>query len=88
MKYHFKTHKEKQGGFWAECIELVGCRTEAQSKQNLEKNMADALNLYLSEPQESKYIFPSPKKISSGKILSGWKWLRLLLLPTVFAKSD
>ena len=34
MKYHFKIHKEK-GGFWAECLELVGCSTQADTKDEL-----------------------------------------------------
>jgi len=67
MKYHFKVHKDRSGGFWAECIELEGCRTEGNSKGELETNMAVALNLYLSEPPDSKHIFPAPKKSVSGK---------------------
>jgi antitoxin HicB len=67
VKYHFKIHKERAGGYWAECIELEGCRTEADTREDLECNMAEALNLYLSEPQDSKYIFPAPRKSLSGK---------------------
>jgi antitoxin HicB len=42
MKYHFKIHKEGKG-FWAECIELSGCFTEADSKEELRKNMHEIL---------------------------------------------
>ncbi len=66
MKYHFKIHKERGSGYWAECIELEGCRTEADTREELETNMAEALNLYLSEPQHSKHIFPSPRKVVAG----------------------
>lgn len=66
MKYHFKIHKE-ESGYWAECLELEGCRTEADSLEDLEKNMSLALDLYLSEPQESRHIFPRPKNPLSGK---------------------
>lgn len=66
MKYHFKIHKEKSGGYWAECLELEGCRTEGETKAELEKNMSEALNLFLSEPPESKFIFPKPKKRALG----------------------
>ena len=62
MKYHFKIRKERSGGYWAECIELEGCRTQADSREELMSNMEEVLNLYLSEPQDSKYIFPSPRK--------------------------
>lgn len=62
MKYHFKIHKES-GGYWAECIELAGCSTQADSKEELEKNMREVLNLFLSEPESSSHVFATPKKI-------------------------
>jgi antitoxin HicB len=61
MKYHFKIHKESDG-FWAECVELAGCHTEAETLSDLETNMAEVLNLYLSEPENSKILFPLPLK--------------------------
>ncbi len=67
MKYHFKIYKERAGGCWAECVELEGCRTEADTREELERNMENALNLYLSEPQDSKHLFPAPRKSFSGK---------------------
>lgn len=62
MKYHFKTHKEGNG-FWAECVELEGLLTQADSKEELWDNMQEALNLYLQEPVESDYLaaLPNPK---------------------------
>lgn len=65
MQYHFKIHKEGEG-FWAECIELPGCVTEANSREELYENMQDALNTYLEEPADSKYIAPLPKKPKKG----------------------
>ena len=61
MKYHFTIHKDKQG-FWAECIELSGCFTQADTREELEHNMAEALNLFLDEPEDSKAIFPLPSR--------------------------
>lgn len=61
MRYHFKIHKEK-GGFWAQCIELPGCVTQGDSKQELYANMQEALNLYLEEPEDSNQLAPLPKK--------------------------
>lgn len=46
MQYHFKVH-EGQAGFWAQCIELPGCVTQANSRQELLANMQTALNLYI-----------------------------------------
>ena len=59
MKYHFKVNKEKKG-FWAQCIELVGCVTEADSMEELHKNMQEALNLYVEEPEDSKELAALP----------------------------
>lgn len=59
MKYHFKVHKEGKG-FWAECIELSGCFTEADSIEELRKNMQEALNLYIDEPKDSKKLAALP----------------------------
>ena len=59
MRYHFKIHKEDDG-FWAECLELEGCNTQADTPQQLEKNMSEVLDLYFSEPEDSKVIFPLP----------------------------
>lgn len=59
MKYHFKIHKEK-GGFWAQCLELPGCLTQADTMKELEVNMQEALNLYMEEPSDSKELAPLP----------------------------
>jgi len=58
MTYHFRIHNED--GFWAECIELEGCVTQGQDRLDLEKNMHEALNLYLEEPESSTVVFPEP----------------------------
>jgi antitoxin HicB len=66
MQYHFKIHKEKTG-YWADCIELCGCQTQAGSRTGLRKNMHEALNLYLNEDVLSKLSFPLPKKQMHGR---------------------
>lgn len=66
MKYHFKIHKEKRG-YWAECIELEGCSTQGETRAELETNMSEVLNLYLSEPMTSRHLFPYPRTKISGK---------------------
>jgi antitoxin HicB len=60
MKYHFKVHKEKDGGFWAQCIELPGCITEGDTLKELQKNMQEALNLYIEEPIDSEELAALP----------------------------
>ncbi|PJZ70836.1 HicB family protein [Leptospira perolatii] len=66
MHYHFRIHTDKTG-YWAECIELKGCMTQADSKEELEANIHEALNLYLNDNEDSKSIFPLPKKKVSGR---------------------
>jgi predicted RNase H-like HicB family nuclease/DNA-binding XRE family transcriptional regulator len=66
MKYHFKIHREKTG-FWAECLELDGCITQADNREELYKNCEEALNLFLEEPADSKIIFPLPDDSLEGE---------------------
>ncbi len=59
MKYHFKIHKEGKL-FWAKCIELSGCYTQADSMGELTARMHEALNLYISEPEGSTDLAELP----------------------------
>ena len=59
MLYHFKVHKEK-GGFWAQCFELPGCVTQGDTMEELQENMQDALNLYVSESSDSEELATLP----------------------------
>lgn len=61
MNYHFKIHKEGKG-YWAQCIELKGCITQANSLKELKTNMQSALNLYLEETEDSEDLVPLPDK--------------------------
>jgi antitoxin HicB len=66
MYYNFEVHKEITG-FWAECIELHGCASQGDSMEDLQKNLKEALNIYLGEPATSNQIFPLPKNIIKEK---------------------
>lgn len=59
MKYHFKVHKEEDG-FWAQCVELEGCITEAETFEELQMKMQEALNLFVEEPENSKDLAALP----------------------------
>lgn len=65
MYYHFKVHKGDDG-YWAQCIELEGCRTQGDTLSELKENAKDALDLFLSEPAESDVLFVLPKKVSAS----------------------
>ncbi|HRX16107.1 MAG TPA: type II toxin-antitoxin system HicB family antitoxin [Spirochaetota bacterium] len=68
MKYHFKVHTAPDG-LWAECLELKGCVTQSEinTKDDLYKNMTEALNLYLEEEVDSNTIDPLPDMTLTGK---------------------
>jgi predicted RNase H-like HicB family nuclease/DNA-binding XRE family transcriptional regulator len=59
MKYHFKVRKDGKW-FWAECLELDGCVTQAHSLAELDEMMREALNLYISEPDGSTKLANLP----------------------------
>jgi len=65
VTYHFRIHDED--GLWAECVELAGCVTQGRDRVELEKNMHEALNLYLEEPVSSTVVFPAPASIRPGR---------------------
>lgn len=67
MQYNFKVTKE-DSGFSAHCVELNGCYTQGDTKAELEKNMKEALNLYLCENEDSKIIHPWPEAPKKGCI--------------------
>lgn len=63
MDYHFKIHKDKESGFfWAQCIELEGCLTQAETWATLVINMQDALHMYIQEQPNSEDIAVLPNK--------------------------
>lgn len=59
MRYHFNIHVEGKF-FWAQCIELEGCITQAASLAKLHENMEEALNLYVQESEDSKDLAALP----------------------------
>jgi hypothetical protein len=64
MIYHFRVHGGRVP--WAECMELEGCVTQGRNRAELKKNMAEALNLHLAEPETSTVIFPEPSRTVQG----------------------
>lgn len=59
MKYHFKVHREGNK-FWAQGVELTGCFTQADTLEELQLNMQEALNLHVDEPAKSTDLAPFP----------------------------
>jgi len=66
MRYHFKIHKEEPGG-WAQCIEYDGILTQGATREELDFNMREVLNLMLDEPEDSTWIPPMPDPTIKGR---------------------
>lgn len=66
MKYHFKVHRERNG-YWGECVELQGCLSQGDSLEDLKRNLKEALDLYLDEPEDSRVLFRLPRRHVSGR---------------------
>ncbi len=50
--YNVIVHTAEEGGYWAEVPDLPGCATEADTLDELESNLREAISLYLEdEPQ-------------------------------------
>ena len=60
MKIQVIIHEAEEGGFWAEVPALPGCVTEGDTKEELENNLREAIELYLR---------PIPNQNLSGQIL-------------------
>ena len=66
MNYHFKFYQSKSG-YWAKCIELDGCVTQADTKEELLKNAREALNLHLEEANNPDVLYARPLEKVSGR---------------------
>ena len=66
MVYHFKVYKEKDG-YWANGVEIEGCRTQGETLDELKANLQEVLDLYLDEPANSSVVFALPDKTIEGE---------------------
>ena len=47
MKIKAVVHKAKEGGYWAEVPALPGCVTQAESMDELRRNLREAIEVWL-----------------------------------------
>jgi predicted RNase H-like HicB family nuclease len=47
-------HKAEEGGFWAEVPALPGCATQGETLAELEANLREAIDAWLSVDDESR----------------------------------
>jgi len=69
--YKFQVYSD-DSGYWGECRELPGCVSQGESKEALEENLREALNLYLEEPSDSNtpVAMPDSKQSAASDSLS------------------
>jgi predicted RNase H-like HicB family nuclease len=60
MHYHFIFHEEDGYGFYTECVEIDGCRTEGHSFAETVANCEEVLELVLDEPAGDRLAPPLP----------------------------
>ncbi len=48
MSYHFNSHKEPNG-YWAECCELEGCVTQADTLEELYASCEESLHIAIND---------------------------------------
>jgi antitoxin HicB len=65
MKYHFRVHKGEKFP-WAQCIEGEWV-TQGNSREELDFNMKEMLDLTLDEPEDSTWIPPMPDPAIKGR---------------------
>ena len=52
-------HKAEEGGYWAEVPSLPGCVTQAETRDELQANLREAIELWLSVGDETTKSNPS-----------------------------
>ena len=50
MKLTVQVHKDEDGGFWAEAVEIPGCITQGDTDEELEANLQEVIELSLGVP--------------------------------------
>lgn len=67
MRYFFRYYKDKQEGYWGEFPDLTGCRTEANTLDELREVAKEALELYLDDDYDFQCKIPFPSEKHAGK---------------------
>lgn len=70
MNYHFKVHHDPDG-FWAQCVELPGCFTQADTLEGLHQAMQEVINLAIEELEDSNNLeaFPDESIVCTKNIV-------------------
>lgn len=68
FKFDVIIHPQIEGGFSAEVPALPGCYSEGETLDEVEKNIEEAVELYLETLEEKKLPLPSKKPKKSFQI--------------------
>jgi len=60
MKLKVIVHEAEEGGYWAEVPALAGCFTQGETKDELMRNVQEAIELYLESLEDIKAPAPGP----------------------------
>lgn len=49
-------HDSETGAYWAEVVQLPGCFAAGQTREELDKSLAEAVRLYLEDTDEAQLL--------------------------------
>lgn len=55
-------HEAEEGGYWADVPELPGCASQGETLDELDRNIREAIELYLEEMAEDGQDIPTLTK--------------------------
>lgn len=59
---------QEEGGFTAEVLELPGCISEGETIKEAEKNIQEAIELYLETLEERDMAIPQPSQLRKVQV--------------------
>ena len=59
-------HEDPAGGLWAEVLDLPGCFASGDNEDELQEALAEAIGMYLSEPDQPMRVDRITLKPSDG----------------------
>ena len=74
MKIKAIIHSAEEGGFWAEVPSLPGCVTQAETMDELEKNIREAVEAWLAAGEVSKSEAFSNKVLAASNSVTCPRW--------------
>lgn len=61
--FEILVHESDEGGYWAECPSLDGCYSQGETLDELQTNIKEAIELYLSEIRAKNKKIPTSNRM-------------------------